>query len=60
MRVDGTDLLQLTFDGENKDPDWSKKEVASASRSVGQWPEIGGQLLAVSGQRSGKTGFADH
>ncbi|HEY4641387.1 MAG TPA: hypothetical protein VII75_08590 [Thermoanaerobaculia bacterium] len=26
MRVDdGTDLLQLTFDGENKDPDWSKK-----------------------------------
>ena len=25
MRVDGTDLLQLTFDGENKGPDWSKK-----------------------------------
>jgi TolB protein len=25
MRVDGTDLLQLTFTGENKDPDWSKK-----------------------------------
>jgi len=25
MRVDGTDVLQLTFDGENKDPDWSKK-----------------------------------
>jgi TolB protein len=25
MRVDGSDLLQLTFDGENKDPDWSKK-----------------------------------
>ena len=25
MRVDGTDLLQLTFDGENKEPDWSKK-----------------------------------
>src|ERR1039457_5832343 len=29
MRVDGTDLLQLTFDGANKDPDWSKKEAAS-------------------------------
>ncbi|HYI09533.1 MAG TPA: hypothetical protein VEK57_10755 [Thermoanaerobaculia bacterium] len=25
MRADGTDLLQLTFDGENKEPDWSKK-----------------------------------
>jgi Tol biopolymer transport system component len=25
MRVDGTDLLQLTFDGENKSADWSKK-----------------------------------
>ncbi|HEX6084908.1 MAG TPA: Tol-Pal system beta propeller repeat protein TolB [Thermoanaerobaculia bacterium] len=25
MRVDGTDLLQLTFDGENKGADWSKK-----------------------------------
>jgi TolB protein len=25
MRVDGSDLLQLTFDGENKEPDWSKK-----------------------------------
>ena len=25
MRVDGTDIQQLTFDGENKDPDWSKK-----------------------------------
>jgi len=25
MCVDGTDVLQLTFDGENKDPDWSKK-----------------------------------
>ena len=25
MRVDGTELLQLTFDGENKGPDWSKK-----------------------------------
>jgi TolB protein len=25
MRIDGTDLLQLTFDGENKGPDWSKK-----------------------------------
>ena len=26
MRVDGTDLMQLTFTAENKDPDWSKKE----------------------------------
>ena len=25
MRADGTDLLQLTFDAENKEPDWSKK-----------------------------------
>jgi TolB protein len=25
MRVDGTDLLQLTFEGENKTADWSKK-----------------------------------
>jgi TolB protein len=25
MRADGSDLLQLTFDGENKEPDWSKK-----------------------------------
>ena len=25
MRADGTDLLQLTFDGENKTADWSKK-----------------------------------
>jgi TolB protein len=25
MRVDGRDLLQLTFDGENKGADWSKK-----------------------------------
>jgi TolB protein len=25
MRVDGSDLLQLTFDGQNKEPDWSKK-----------------------------------
>jgi TolB protein len=25
MRVDGTDLLQLTFNGENKGADWSKK-----------------------------------
>ena len=25
MRADGTDLLQLTFNGENKEPDWSKK-----------------------------------
>ena len=25
MRVDGTDIQQLTFDAENKDPDWSKK-----------------------------------
>jgi TolB protein len=26
MRVDGgSDIMQLTFDGENKDPDWSKK-----------------------------------
>jgi len=30
MRVDtGSDLLQLTFEGENKDPDWSKKETAN-------------------------------
>ena len=25
MRIDGRDLLQLTFDGENKGADWSKK-----------------------------------
>jgi TolB protein len=25
MRADGSDLLQLTFEGENKEPDWSKK-----------------------------------
>src|SRR5205807_2293099 len=25
MRVDGSDLMPLTFEGENKDPDWSKK-----------------------------------
>ena len=25
MRTDGTDLVQLTFDGENKEADWSKK-----------------------------------
>ena len=25
MRADGTQLLQLTFDGENKEADWSKK-----------------------------------
>jgi TolB protein len=25
MRLDGSDIMQLTFDGENKDPDWSKK-----------------------------------
>jgi len=25
MRADGTDLLQLTFKAENKEPDWSKK-----------------------------------
>jgi len=25
MRVDGSDLIPLTVDGENKDPDWSKK-----------------------------------
>jgi TolB protein len=25
MRADGSDLLQLTFDSENKEPDWSKK-----------------------------------
>ena len=25
MRADGSDLLQLTFDGVNKEPDWSKK-----------------------------------
>jgi TolB protein len=25
MRADGSDLLRLTFDGENKEPDWSKK-----------------------------------
>jgi TolB protein len=25
MRVDGSSLLQLTFDGENREPDWSKK-----------------------------------
>ena len=25
MRVDGTDLMQLTTEGENKEPDWSKK-----------------------------------
>lgn len=25
MRVDGSDLLQLTFEGENREPDWSKK-----------------------------------
>jgi len=25
MRVDGTDLQQLTTQGENKEPDWSKK-----------------------------------
>jgi TolB protein len=25
MRVDGSDLLQLTFNGESKGPDWSKK-----------------------------------
>jgi TolB protein len=25
MRADGSDLLQLTFDNENKEPDWSKK-----------------------------------
>ena len=25
MRIDGTDLLQLTFDAENKGADWSKK-----------------------------------
>jgi TolB protein len=25
MRADGSNLLQLTFDGENKEPDWSKK-----------------------------------
>jgi TolB protein len=25
MRADGSDLLQLTFDGQNKEPDWSKK-----------------------------------
>lgn len=25
MRADGSDLLQLTFESENKEPDWSKK-----------------------------------
>ena len=25
MRIDGTDLLPLTSNGENKGPDWSKK-----------------------------------
>ena len=34
MRADGTDLLQLTFDGENKDPDWSKKGDDAAAKSA--------------------------